>query len=117
MPLLTPRQIAAVCHEANRELQFLLGEEMNEPWGECGEELMTSATNGVIIAMEGATPEELHASWCEERISNGWIYGEEKDFESKTHPCLVRYSELPEEQRLKDHLFGAIVGALSRSDV
>lgn len=117
MSLLEPRQIAAVCHEANRELQLLLDEEPNPHWDDCSDELQDSAIAGVIAALEGATPQELHASWCEERISNGWVYGETKNFDTKTHPCLVRYSELPEEQRLKDHLFGAIVNALSRSDV
>ena len=29
------------------------------------------------------------------------------------HPCLVPYDELPQEQRAKDHLFGAVARALA----
>lgn len=47
-----------------------------------------------------------------EKIEDGWVYGDEKDTEKKTHPCLVPYEELPEFQKKKDALFQAIVDAL-----
>lgn len=30
---------------------------------------------------------------------------------NRTHPCMVPYDQLPQEQRVKDHLFGAAVRA------
>jgi hypothetical protein len=39
----------------------------------------------------------------------GWVYGEEKNAEEKTHPCMVPYDQLPKEQQFKDALFGAVV--------
>lgn len=39
------------------------------------------------------------------------MYGEVKDAEKKTHPCIMSYDALPPEQRTKDHLFGAAVRA------
>lgn len=40
------------------------------------------------------------------------MYGPEKDAIRKTHPCLVGYLSLPEAQRRKDDIFGAVVRAL-----
>ena len=38
----------------------------------------------------------VHEVWAETRISQGWTYGEQRDDELKTHPCLVPYEQLPE---------------------
>lgn len=32
------------------------------------------------------------------KIADGWKYGEAKDPEAKTHPCLVPFDKLPEFQ-------------------
>lgn len=117
MAAFNSHEIARVCHEANRAVQQVLGEPENPPWEYLSADLRESTLKGVEAALAGAGPEALHASWCEERIAGGWVYGETKDPEAKTHPCLVRYSELPAEQRVKDHVFGAVVAAMSRSDL
>ena len=39
----------------------------------------------------------VHEVWAETRIQQGWRYGEQRNDELKTHPCLVPYEELPEE--------------------
>ena len=44
----------------------------------------------------------VHEVWAETRISQGWTYGEQRDDEKKTHPCLVPYAELPEEEKEYD---------------
>ena len=33
--------------------------------------------------------EQLHESWCAAKVRDGWIYGDVKDAEARTHPCLV----------------------------
>ena len=48
----------------------------------------------------------------QEKINDGWVYGEVKDAEKKTHPCIVPFEELPEFQQKKDALFCAIVDSL-----
>lgn len=105
--------IARVAHEANRALQGILGEEQNPPWDECDSDLKASGVDGVVAAREGKSPEELHDNWCEFKIAQGWTYGDVKDPEAKTHPCLTDYEALPLEQRLKDHLFRAVVLTLA----
>lgn len=44
----------------------------------------------------------VHDIWAENRIAQGWTYGEKRDDEKKQHPCLVPYEELPEEEKLYD---------------
>ncbi len=43
--------------------------------------------------------ENVHENWAVERIADGWIYGEKRDDEKKTTPCLVPYGELPEREK------------------
>lgn len=106
-------QIAEVCHEANRALRRVLGETDDGGWHEVSEETRASSVSGVVAALDGAGPEESHQNWLAFKISHGWTYGPEKDEELKQHPCIVAYEDLPEEQRIKDYLFTAVVGALS----
>lgn len=44
----------------------------------------------------------VHEVWAETRIRQGWTYGEQRDDELKTHPCLVPYEELPESEKEYD---------------
>lgn len=44
----------------------------------------------------------VHDVWAQQRIKQGWRYGEKRDDDKKTTPCLVPYSELPEEEREYD---------------
>lgn len=109
-------RIARVCHEANRGLQAAYptdGIPVAPPWDEFPADQQLGVIAGVEQALAGATPEELHESWCAFKVADGWSYGEVKDAEAKTHPCLVPYAELPEDQRVKDRLFSAIVEALA----
>jgi hypothetical protein len=109
-----PEAIARVCHEANRALQIEAGDPAVSPsWEDAPAWQRESAVDGVAQAQAGATPDELHGAWCRFKEQDGWVYGPEKDADAKTHPCLVPYAQLPEEQRRKDAVFGAIVAALS----
>ena len=44
----------------------------------------------------------VHDVWAETRIQQGWTYGEQRNDELKTHPCLVPYEELPESEKEYD---------------
>lgn len=44
----------------------------------------------------------VHEVWAEARIRQGWTYGPERNDTLMTHPCLVPYEELPEEEREYD---------------
>lgn len=106
-------EIAQVVHEANRALQRINGDLVSSPWEECGAEMQASIIDGVRVVQSGATAKQSHENWVRFKIQHGWTYGKAKSEAEKTHPCLVDYEDLPESQRVKDDLFGAIVGALS----
>ena len=59
-----------------------------------------------------AGPQASHESWMAQKIAEGWVYGEVKDPERKTHHCIVPFADLPREQQAKDYLFRAVVHAL-----
>ena len=52
----------------------------------------------------------VHEVWAESRIKQGWTYGEQRNDELKTHPCLIPYEELPEVE--KDYDRNTAVGTL-----
>ena len=106
--------IARVCHEANRALQVIQGDLVPSPhWEDAPDWQIASAIEGVARAIGGDGPEKLHESWCDFKRANGWVFGEVKDGDAKTHPCLVPYADLPYDQKVKDHVFAAIVTVLS----
>ena len=106
------KDIARVCHEANRALQIIQGDPAPH-WEDAPEWQIASAIEGVARAIGGDGPEQLHESWCDFKRQDGWRFGEVKDAGAKTHPCLVPYADLPDDQKIKDHVFAAIVTALS----
>lgn len=106
--------VARVCHEANRALQIATGDPAVSPaWADAPEWQHDSAIESVQKARGGTTPKELHESWCEFKRADGWTYGQTKDADAKTHPCLVPYVDLSPGQRAKDALLLSIVDALS----
>lgn len=49
-----------------------------------------------------AMAKNVHEIWAQERISQGWKYGEKRDDVLKHYPCLVPYEDLPEEEKVYD---------------
>lgn len=113
--MLEIHEIAKVCHEANRAYCQTIGDNSQLPWEECPDWQRQSAINGVEFHKNNpnSMPEDSHNNWMREKIADGWVYGEVKDPQAKTHPCIVEYDQLPIEQRRKDSLFIAIVRSLS----
>lgn len=58
--------------------------------------------SGDLLELCEKLAENTHNVWGAARISQGWTYGERRDDEKKTTPCLVPYSELPEEEKEYD---------------
>lgn len=107
--------IASVCHEANRVLCERNGDFSQVYWFAAPEWQKQSAISGVEfgLANPDVTPEQQHQHWMDDKIADGWVYGEVKNVVEKTHPCLVPYDELPEFQKRKDIVFRAIVDLLT----
>ncbi len=43
--------------------------------------------------------ENVHDVWAQNRINEGWTFGEKRDDIKKETPCLVPYNELPEIEK------------------
>lgn len=108
-------EIAAVCHEANRMLCLGLGDTSQTGWMNAPEWQRESATQGVVfhLANPEAGPDASHEAWRAHKRIDGWVYGDTKDAEAKTHPCMVDFDALPREQQAKDVLFRNIVHSLA----
>lgn len=103
---------AMAAHEMNRIYCQMLDDFSQPRWEDAPDWQRESARDGVrnIIDNDGEiTPEQSHENWMTMKLAEGWTWGEIKDPEAKTHPCLVPYGELPEDQRAKDRLFIATV--------
>lgn len=69
-----------------------------------------------VVLPEKLTPlvekmaKNVHDVWAESRIREGWSYGPARDDKEKTHPCLVPYEELPENEKAydRDTAFGTL---------
>lgn len=105
--------VARLAHEVNRAYCVATGDTSQIAWEEAPDWQRHSAVNGVdfLRANPNAGPEASHENWMREKIRNGWVYGEIKNPDAKTHPCLVPFGDLPQSQRVKDFLFHAIVKA------
>lgn len=104
-------RVARTCHEVNRAYCEGHGDFTQVPWDEAPRWVHESAMQGVKFFLENptASPSAMHDNWCADKVEAGWIYGEEKDPLKKTHPCLVSYRELPEQQKVKDKMFLMVV--------
>lgn len=112
--MITIEGIARVCHETNKAYCDVIGDTSQKHWEDAEQWQRDSAVNGVKFAIENpdASPIDQHVSWMNDKVEDGWVYGEVKDSVLKTHPCLVSYSKLPIEQRLKDTLFMHVVHSM-----
>lgn len=60
--------------------------------------LLPDELNPLLEAMA----KNVHEIWAQERINQGWSYGEKRDDTKKHHPCLIAYEDLREEEKVFD---------------
>jgi len=106
--------IAKVCHQANKAWCEANNDNSQKDWEQAEQWQRDSAIKGVQFKIDNpdAGDDAQHNAWMADKVNDGWVYGEMKDAEAKTHPCIVPFGQLPEFQRKKDALFCAIVTAL-----
>lgn len=51
-----------------------------------------------LLRLTEQIAENVHEVWAKSRIEQGWTFGVRNDAK-KTHPCLVPYNQLPEEEK------------------
>jgi hypothetical protein len=109
------KRIARMCHAANRNWCREHGDFSQPRWHEAPEWQQRSVIDGVKFHLTNpdANDSASHDNWMAEKLREGWTYGEVKDLDAKTHPCMVPFDQLPREQQIKDRLFRAIVHAIT----
>lgn len=110
-----PELAAKAAHEVNRIWCEHTGDTSQPTWGEAPEWQQESALMGVhaIMSNPAQTPDQSHESWLAHKLADGWKWGAVKNPETKEHPCMVPYAELPAEQRIKDAFFTTVVKTLT----
>jgi hypothetical protein len=46
--------------------------------------------------------ENAHDIWAQQRLTEGWTYGPERNDKQKNHPCLIPYADLPDSEKQYD---------------
>ena len=109
---------AKTAHEVNRAYCAGIGDDSHLAWEHAPDWQRESVLGGVhrLMADPNASPEVMHDNWFKKKQDEGWVYGEVKDPEEKTHPCCRPYAHLPLSERIKDDLFSASVrGVLAKA--
>lgn len=57
-----------------------------------------------LLELTELIAENVHDNWSVGRIADGWTYGETRDDEKKTNPCLVPYSKLTDSEKEYDRV-------------
>lgn len=107
-------KIARMCHQVNKAWCEVNGDNTQRDWDQAEQWQRDSAIKGVEFKLDNpdAGHDAQHNAWMADKIAEGWVYGEIKDMDKKTHPCIVSFEDLPEFQQKKDALFVNIVNTL-----
>lgn len=105
---------ARLAHELNRAWCAFNHDDSQVRWEDAPGWQRASALAGVAFVRANPTagPEAQHEEWRRVKAADGWTYGPVKDPEAKTHPCMVPWGTLDDQQRFKDVLFGTAVRAV-----
>jgi RyR domain len=92
-----------------------IGEKQKSDWKDLHSEKKQTFRRGVDAHMSNPdiSEEQAHDLWIDEKLTQGWKWGMEKDEKKKEHPNMVPYNELPENQKAKSTIFKSIVNNLS----
>lgn len=85
-------------------------------WSDAEDWMRASSIESVEFVLQNpdAGQGAQHEQWMEQKKRDGWVWGEIKDVDAKTHPMLVLFEELPEDERTKDAILIALAKALSK---
>lgn len=113
---ITPIHIAEITHTLLNNYKEHTNQENTIEWEKAPSRIKEDSINGVLYHLKNpdASDEDTHNKWMEEKISNGWKYGNELNENNKEHPHLVSYDKLPDNIKLLDHLFKSTVNTLKK---
>ena len=106
--------IAEFVHETLSSWARLRGMPDYPSWADAEDWMRASTIESVEHTLNhpDAAPGAQHEQWMQQKLRDGWTFGQTKDADAKTHPMLVPFSELPDDERAKDAILIAVVNAL-----
>lgn len=107
--------IAQVCYDAERSFRQINGDNSLNPWdyAEGSQKRKAAQTVQAILLTEGASADQVHELWMLQMLANGWNFGPKENETAKTHPFLVPFHQLPEDQQHLTRLTVGIVNSLA----
>jgi hypothetical protein len=110
-------KIARVMHEAVRAWQKENAQDPAPPWSRAPQWMKTASYDAVVWRIKNpkAKASAQHDQWLAQKKKEGWKFGKMKDSAKKTHPMMIPYAELPDFERRKDALVGAVVDSLTKA--
>jgi RyR domain-containing protein len=110
-------KIARVMHEAVRAWQKENGQDPSPPWSRAPQWMKAASYDAVVWRLKNpkAKASAQHDQWLAQKRQEGWKFGKVKDAAKKTHPMMIAYSQLPDFERRKDALVGAVVDSLTKA--
>jgi len=107
--------IAMVCINAYQTLCESQGDKYKKSFRHLEYDKKEVVFKAVAFRIENPSsgPDLLHNIWTDQKIKDGWLYGEKEDKELRLSPYLLPFGRLPEFQQKKGQLFNAIVDALA----
>ena len=107
--------IAQVVHDAIRAWSAVHGQHAIPRWADAPDWMQASTLRSVAFVLDypDASAGDQHRQWMAQRLEEGWVFGEVRDEDAKTHPMLVPFEDLPDFEIKKDLLVAAIVKALA----
>jgi hypothetical protein len=58
--------------------------------------------NGDIRELTELLAKNTHEVWARQRMTDGWVYGPQRDDEKKEHPGLIPYDDLTDSEKEYD---------------
>ncbi len=55
-----------------------------------------------ILALTERLARNAHDVWARQRLADGWRWGPRRNDDTREHPCLLSYDELPDSEREYD---------------
>lgn len=109
------QHIAQIVHATMVAFAKSIGQPGMPAWDDAPDWMQKATLEGVAyrLANPDAPDSAQHTQWMEEKRAAGWTYGAEKDESKKTHPMMIPYDQLPEEEKRKDALFSTVVRTLA----
>ncbi len=108
-------KIARVMHEAVRAWQKANDQPASPAWNRAPKWMKDSSHDAVVWRLNNpnAPNSAQHDQWMEQKKAGGWKFGKRKSGSKKTHPMMVPYADLPEVERRKDAMVGALIDSLT----